>query len=334
MKVLFSQALPFFLAHGGTQTFAEAIMRELPALKVEAEPERWWDASQRGDILHFVGRPSSDLHLRLAKQKGFKTVMTEFLDQPSSRTKRELFFQRMIIRIARKTLPGLTGRLAWNSYRALDAMVYAAAHEWETAKYLFEATPSRGFVIPHGLTTRALEVLGEPAEPREFLVSVATIAPRKNTLLLAQSALLAQTPIVFLGKPYSEDNEYFREFSRLIDNKVVIYPGFVSEDEKFSYLKQARGFVLLSMFESGCVAAYEAAAAGLPLLLPDLPWATNGYPRDSRITHVSLGAAPAVATGLRAFYAQAHRSNNQTFEVQSWRAVAQKYVEIYESLMS
>ena len=59
MKVLFSNSLPFFLAHGGTQTLLESLMRELANLGVEVEPERWWDESQTGDILHYMNRPVS-----------------------------------------------------------------------------------------------------------------------------------------------------------------------------------------------------------------------------------------------------------------------------------
>lgn len=308
-------------------------MRELPGLGVEVEPERWWDETQRGDIIHFVNRPSSAIHVTMAKEKGFRTIMTEFLDQPSSRSRRALFLQRRIMQLGRKAMPGLTGRLAWSAYRELDAMAYAAPHEWETAKYLFDATPSRGHVIPHGLPNEALSALREPAEQGDYLISVATIAPRKNSVLLAEAAQLAKTPVVFLGKPYSDNDPYFRAFMQLVDNQFVRYPGFVSEAEKFAHLREARGFVLFSQFESGCVAAYEAAAAGLPLLLPDLPWAVHGYPRCPGIRHVPLGSAPSLAASLRQFYRGAQRANTPTFNVLSWRDVAARYVDIYRAIL-
>ena len=65
MKVIFSCNFPFALAHGGVQTQLEAIMRELPALGVTVEPERWWDAQQTGDVLQYFGRPPSVQHVRL-----------------------------------------------------------------------------------------------------------------------------------------------------------------------------------------------------------------------------------------------------------------------------
>jgi len=69
VKVIFSHGLPFFLAHGGMQTLIESPTRELALLGVEVELERWWDADQSGDILHFVQHQNPG-NVRLAKQKG------------------------------------------------------------------------------------------------------------------------------------------------------------------------------------------------------------------------------------------------------------------------
>ena len=141
----------------------------------------------------------------------------------------------------------------------------------------FGADSKRGYVIPHGLEEDALRELAQPQEEGDYLISIASIHPRKNTLLLAEAAVLAKTPIVFLGKPYAEDDPYFLRFQKLIDHRYVRYPGFVSPEEKYRWLRGARGFALLSQFESGCIAVFEAAGAGLPLLLSDLPWARKSY---------------------------------------------------------
>ena len=68
MKVIFSHAVPFFLAHGGMQTLTEALMGEMSRLGVEVEPERWWDSNQRGDILHYMGRPPFAINIKLAHE--------------------------------------------------------------------------------------------------------------------------------------------------------------------------------------------------------------------------------------------------------------------------
>lgn len=334
MKVLFSCGVPFFLAHGGSQTLTEALMRELQHLGVEVEPARWWDNTQTADILHFIGRPAT-LNVRLAHDKGLKVVMTDLLDQTASRRGARLLLQRSFTRLSRRVIPRFTGQLNWEVYQELDGMVYAVPHEWEVAKYLFDATPERGRVIPHGLEEDALRELSQPQSEGDYLISVATIDARKKSVLLAEAAREAKVPVVFLGKPYAEDDSYFRRFRDLVDDTYVRYAGFVSAEEKYRYLRGARGFVLLSQFESGCIAVFEAAAAGLPLLLPDLPWARKSYPKAEEIAFVPLGGRAAeVAASLVSFYGGAHRHPKPNFPVLTWREVAQQYLKLYEDIFS
>jgi glycosyltransferase involved in cell wall biosynthesis len=333
MKVLFSNNLPFFLAHGGTQTLLESLMRELANLGVGVEPERWWDDKQTGDILHYMNR-APILNVRAAHAMGFKVIRTENLDKAASRSRLELFGQRWATELARSVLPSfMINRLGWEVYRELDAMVYVVKHEWETAKYSFRANPARGFIIPHGVEGEALADLARPQPQEDYLICVASIDPRKNSVLLAEAARLAEVPVVFLGKPYALDNPYFLEFQKLVDNKTVRWPGFVSTEEKHRYLRGARGFVLLSQMESGSIAVYEAAAAGLPLLLSDLPWANKVYQQARGTAFVSLKPAGRIAPVLRAFHAQARRQPGTTFPLLTWRQVAERYVELYRKLL-
>jgi glycosyltransferase involved in cell wall biosynthesis len=334
MKVLFFNNLPFFLAHGGIQTLTEALMRALAGRGVEVEPVRWWDESQEGDIIHYIGRPDV-LTVRAAQQKGFKVVMTENLGPAASQGWKRLLAQRAVTDLARATLPGrLLNRMGWDVYQELDAMVYVVEHEWETAQYLFHAKPERGHIIPHGLEEDALAALARPQPAEDYLVCMATIYPVKNNVLLARAARLAGTPVVFLGKPYAEDDTYFQEFKQCVDGKLVRYPGFAAGEEKNRWLRGARGFVLLSQYESGCIAVYEAAAAGLPLLLSDLPWANKVYQQARGTSFVPLKSAGKIAPVLRAFHAQARRQPGTTFPLLTWRQVAERYVEVYRKLLA
>ena len=301
MKVIFSHNLPFFLAHGGMQTLSESLMREIAGLGVEVETERWWDEKQKGDILHYIMRPPYAVNVSLAHEKGFKVIMTENLDQTASRTRLQLFLQRI---------------------------------ELKVAQYLFDAPKDRGYVISQGLEASAIEQLGaaEGMGEGDYLISVAVISERKNSLLLAQAAQLAGVPIVFTGKPLIED-DYFRRFLKVADGKLVRYAGFVSVEEKYRLLRRARGFALLSHFESGCIALYEAAAAGLPLLLPDLPWASKVYGHLEHVSLTRLAKAESLAPVLKNFYEGARRYPEQTFPIPSWKQVAEQYVQIYKKLL-
>ena len=333
MKVLLWTNIPFFLAHGGVQTHMDNLLRYLPDFGVEAEPLRWWDSAQTGDLIHAITRPETGV-VRLAHDKGMKVVMSDILDVPASRTDLQLFLQRTMIRAAKRFAGGLTWKLNWEVYQEADALVFVLLREQEVAEYLFDAPPSRCHVINHAVEPEALQQLAKPEAEGDHLISVATIAPRKNTLLLAQTAIAAQVPIVFLGKPYSEEDPYFLEFKKLVDGKYVRYPGFVSREEKYRLLRSARGFCLLSFGETGCIAIHEASAAGLPLFLSDLPWARHGYREaKSGITFVDLKKPSILAESLRAFYQQTHRLPHHIFPVQSWRDVAEQYAAVYRKVL-
>jgi glycosyltransferase involved in cell wall biosynthesis len=328
MKVIVSHNIPFYLAHGGLQTLIQALMKELTLLGVDVQPERWWDPDQTGDILHYFGRP---MNVGLAKQKGLKTVMTETFDLVASESNISIKKRTIFTRVASRYLPGYAERVSF--YRDLDALVYIVPHELDVVRRIYDVPDQRGLIIPHGLEPQTIKALSEVEIEGDYLVSVGTICPRKNAVLLATCAKEARVPIKFLGKPFSEQDPYFLQFRELIDDKYVRYVGYVSEHVKHKILRGARGFVLLSQGESGCIAVYEAAAAGLPLLLSDLPWAINGYPTSDRLHFISPVDSRETIDALKTFYGNAHRGKTMTFPVGTWSDVAMQYLNLYRSLL-
>lgn len=331
MKVIFSCGFPFYLSHGGCQTLIEELRRTLMEIGVEVEWERWWDEKQTGDLIHVFCRPSI-VNVRLAHAKGYKMIMTDLLDAPASRPKSALFAQRWVIKAAKALMPGMLLKVGWEVYQELDGIAFVLKHEQETADYLFDVRAKHVEVINLGTSAKTIAEMAKKQPEEDYLISIATIAPRKNTVMLAKAARETNTPVVFLGKPYSENDPYFKEFKSLVDGKIVRYPGFVSTEEKFQYTRGARGFVLLSQLESGCVAVQEAASAGLPLLLSDLTWA-RGYPPSDDVHHVKLGSQSGINAAVQKFYAQAHRLPRQTFPVLSWEQTARQYADFYERVL-
>ncbi len=78
MKVLFNYPAAFSLAHGGAQIQIEQTAEALKKAGVEVEPLRWWDAAQRGDLIHHFARMPAE-HIRLAQQKNIRVVIAELL---------------------------------------------------------------------------------------------------------------------------------------------------------------------------------------------------------------------------------------------------------------
>ncbi len=78
MKILFYHSLPFALAHGGMQTHIEQTQAALQSIGLEVEPVRWWDNSQKGDLIHYFGIAPLD-HIHFAQAKGIPVVITTLL---------------------------------------------------------------------------------------------------------------------------------------------------------------------------------------------------------------------------------------------------------------
>lgn len=134
--------------------------------------------------------------------------------------------------------------------------------------YLFDAPKTRLHVIPSGIEEVFLN--STPDERGLWLVCTATITERKRVLELAQAAVISQTPLWVIGKPYSETDGYAQSFIALARHhpNVVRYDGPISNRAELARIyRQARGFVLLSAMESRSLSSEEAAASPFPSCL-------------------------------------------------------------------
>jgi glycosyltransferase involved in cell wall biosynthesis len=289
MKVLLDHHFPFALAHGGLQIQIVRTREALEKLGVETEYLRWYDGNQKGDILHFFGRIPLPL-LQLARQKSMKIVMAELLTEQGSRSPRQLFVQRLMVRLFEKTAPGLSADMfAWQSYRAVDACVALTAWEAHLMNYLFAAPPGKIHVLPNGVEEIFLQ--SRPVARGPWLLCVATITERKRIVELAEAAIQAQTPVWIIGKPYSDSDPYACRFFELARQqpKFIRFEGAIQDRARLAAAyRESRGFVLLSAMESLSLSALEAAACECPLLLSDLPWAVPSRPTHHKPPPLSV----------------------------------------------
>ena len=219
MKILFNCPLPFALAHGGMQTQIEQTSAALIALGLEVEPLRWWDEQQRGDVIHYFGVAPVE-QIRLAQAKGLPLVMTNLFTAACNRSESQLRRQGRFVRAILK-LPfghGLKQQLAWPSFRECDANVVGLECERRVLELVHDRPREQVDVVPLGLAPIFLEA-GRGTRSADFLLCAGTITRRKNCVALARLARAAQTPILFVGKPYAESDSYWQEFSRLVDGR-------------------------------------------------------------------------------------------------------------------
>jgi len=333
IKILLHDDTPAYFAHGGKQVHAQKMYESLNALGVHVEYARWWDPAQKCDVIHQFG--CSPTILEMAHQASAKVVITHLTGSMANSTKARKTYHGLRNRVIRNVLPNSVSRLfAWHNVNDNDALVYVSRPDAETAVEVYGVSPEKISIIPNGCASDEITSLsGGPRNKHSHLISIATIKPGKNNVLLASAAKRVGIPVVFLGKPYSETDPYYRTFLDLVDGKTVIYPGHVSRQEMVRWLTESSGFVLPSLYESGCLAVYEAAAAGLPLLLSNKPWG-HMYGVNAAIQHVELNDEKAFADCLKCFFETSQRLEGPTFPVMSWEEIAKEYVSVYERVLS
>ena len=333
MKILIDHQLPFLLAHGGLQIQIERTKQALEALGVEVEYLRWWDDSQSGDIIQFFGRANPS-HIDFAHTKGMKYVMSELFTGQGSRTPSQLRLQGGLEKVLRKVIPAtfLTG-FRWDAYKKTDALLVGTPWEAEVARLLFAPPPEKIHIVPNGVEDLFfLDPNSEASRRSKELVCTATITPRKRVLELAEAAILAETPLRILGAPYGEADPYYRRFLVLAGQRpdLIRYTGALKDRAELARAyKEARGFVLLSTMETRSLSSEEAAAAGCPLFLSDLPWARSTFGRTA--IYCPIGNTASTASALRKFYQEAPALPTPAMPCR-WGDVADQLVRIYQKL--
>jgi glycosyltransferase involved in cell wall biosynthesis len=327
VKILFETKYPFAWAHGGNQIHVEMLMSEMIKMGIECEPLKWWDDNQQGDVLCLLYNPTGK-HL-YAKKKGIKIVTYVFLDAFTSKGKIELFLRKLMYVSCKRLAPGISNELGWNVAEISDAFIYPCESEIPLGKYIFGINTKKSHAIIHGVDNKYLDKnLPEKIHQGNYLVTIGTIHPRKNSLYMASIAKEIKIPIVFIGRPYSND-DYYRDFLKLVDNKYVIYNENVNDEEKFKALLNARGYIMLSNKESGCIAVLEALALKTPVFLPDFPWARGPY--NGYVNFGSMKNHNVLIKQISEFYTSPQKMPE--YQVMSWKEVAKKYVDVFQSVL-
>jgi len=332
MKVLFYHLTPFALAHGGLQIQIEQTREALLRVGVEVEYFRWYADTQPGDILHFFGRIPTPL-LAPIRRNGFKLVLSDLLGGSAERSPGALRLQRAAIHMVKKTLPPFRRSMFdWEGYETADACIALTPKEAHLMSYLFGARPERVHVVPNGVEDVFLNSVS--ASRGKWLVCTATITPRKRVLELAKAAVAANTPLWVIGKPYAESDSYAQEFLSVVrqNPNVIRYEGAISDRTQLARIyREARGFVLLSRWESQSLSALEAAACCCPLLLSDFPLARITF--GDGACYCPIAGLAQAAGFLRHFYDAAPELKSSV-KVPSWTEIALQLKEIYEGILS
>jgi glycosyltransferase involved in cell wall biosynthesis len=333
MKIIFDSHVPAMLAHGGGQIQIEQTRAGLESLGIEVERLCWWDKQQRGDLIHFFGAASND-YLALARAAGKPVVMTQLFTETCNRSDARLLRQGWLIQTALKIPVGnqLKNQLSWRTYANASHCVVGLACEKFVLTKTFQVPAERISIVPLGLSKTYLNA-GAGRREAEHLICTGTITQRKNSVELAQLALAAKVPILFVGKPYQVNDPYWRRFESLVDGRWVKYaPHTDSELGMVGLLQSARGFVLMSQFENWCLSAHEAIACGLPLLVQDQKWSRERFGNQAHYFD-RIGFSPRNVEILKQFYAAAPSLPAPAIQLFSWADAASQLKTVYERVL-
>ncbi len=332
MKVLFDHPWPFSLAHGGFQVQIEQSKAGLERRGIEVEYLRWWDDRQSGDLIHYFGPPSPN-YLAMAKTKGLPVAVTHLFTATCNRSLSQLKVQGLVTRTLLR-LPGwgmIKNQLNWQGFQRADRLIVGLRAERQVLEIVFGISPEKVSLVPLGLHDDFLKAgAGSRSEP--YLVTTGTITERKRSVELARMAIEARVPILFIGKPYSLNDPYWKQFSALIDGRFVLHRDHVAgREEMISLLQAARGFVIFSLYENWCLSAHEAAACGLPVLLPDQPWSRECF--GTAASYLDARGGSDNPARLSAFYQACPQLPAPGIKLYSWDEVAGQLEAAYQLLI-
>ncbi len=105
-----------------------------------------------------------------------------------------------------------------------------------------------------------------PPDWKDYILCLANIEPRKNQKILIEACRLCKKKLVLVG--HIRDKEYFKSLE-IDNNDSVFYYGSVENHsfKFFSLLLNAKCFLLPSTLETPGLAALEAAALGIPIIV-------------------------------------------------------------------
>lgn len=338
MKVLFdTRGIPFFLAHGGATTQILSTFNALSNLGIKTEFARWWDPQQRGDVLHVFGAPSL-FYIDFARDRGMPIVNTTLFTEACNRSRIRQSSQGAIIRAVSafeslSPVRTIQSKFSWKAYAACSANIVGLTAEADVLMRTYQVPSSRIHVIPLGIDKRFISDIGAGSSRAcgDHLITTGTITPRKRSAELASLAISAQTPVRFVGKPYDTKSHYWKEFESLIDGNYVQHVDHVSSvEEMVQILQESRGFVTFTERENWCLSAHEAAASGLPLLLPDQRWSRERFGNSASFLRNHQSGEN--SKRLKRFFEEAPTMKPSHPPAVTWDEVARQLVNIYRTL--
>lgn len=329
-------AVPIFLAHGGAATQIYGTLEGIRQNGVNADFSKWWEGKAEVDIIHYFGIPNQE-YLSFAKGKNIPIVSTNLFTAACNRSYLRMTIQGLGWKICESLgkIP-IVRNFITNGIpellRQCDKCIVGLESERQVLMKTYRVPAEKIIIVPLALDKAYFEPLPK-VQKKQWLINTGTITPRKRSLELAQMAHEAKVPILFVGKPYDGSSKYWHDFKEKIDNDLVRHIAHTDDVSKMiELLLSAKGFVLYSDYENWCLSAHEAAACGLPLLLPDQAWSRERF--GEQCSYFSSRNKKRNIVELKRFYQEAASLSAPNIEHLKWAQIGEMLISTYKDLLS
>ena len=191
-------------------------------------------------------------------------------------------------------------------------------------------------VVPNAIDREfALAALSDASEKYDafkgFIVCAARISQRKNQILLLDALKNTDFKIVFVGKPSTGEQSYFKEFlKRVGENENAVYIDGMPNQELYRLFQVCKVSVLPSWFETPGLVSLEAASMGCNIVVTD-KGTTTDYFKNYAFYCRSLEASELTDQIVKAYNSDFDVSFRQLiFDQYTWENAAQKTLQGYK----
>jgi glycosyltransferase involved in cell wall biosynthesis len=286
---------PHCFAFGGFELQMINAMTASRDLGFDVSPLDPWSKTNNFNIAHFWGFEVS--HFQTAKWAYLankKLIMTMLLTNYSAVNYFRNYFSKLIG----------SSRLKFQMLNWLSAIVVVNSEQKKYANFILNIPKNKIHVIPNIVEDIFFDA---PSDSRNFDIGIknyilctGNVCKRKNQLLLVKACRKLGLPLVILGNSMTGEIDYanaVRDEMKGIKNMAWIQnlkPGSMTLAAAY---KNCIAFALPSYNETQPISALEAAAAGKPILLADLPYAKQEFFSNALL--VQPASRDALITGLK-----------------------------------
>lgn len=333
MRVCIVPEYPLNLMSGGLQVQAEGICAEVAALggDIACELFDWSSRQPPADVYHFSGLPPHMVRVaELVAASGRPYLVTLLLGAPSPRA--------VWLAAARSWLKAAVTQK--NSLRHIlkgaASVITITEADAQAAARIFGLNSQRLAVLPHGIAAEFFQRNPLPWQAvygaAPFILCVGAVQPRKNQMLLAQSANELRLPLVLIGPVLPGAELYAAQVTAEMKRNELFGGRWIRGlDRNDPLLVSAhhacRLFALLSVEETQPISVLQAMAAARPIVLLRAGY-TKQAPFDQLpcAPHASLRT---VRLALEKGWIEA--ASTRLPETFSWPRVAAKLRKLYEA---